>query len=94
MLTDMIGGVWRYRRDPALTRPLEDARLVGALGLPYLAPELVLLFKAGHPGRGPRDKDQADFERARPTLSPPARAWLRAALDRTRPGHPWLDALD
>ncbi|GHF51345.1 hypothetical protein HNQ07_003048 [Deinococcus metalli] len=93
MLTDISGGMWHYRRDPVITRPLAEARRVGQGGLPYLVPEIVLLFKAGSVGREPRGKDRADFERARPTLDAPARAWLRAALERTRPGHPWVAQL-
>lgn len=93
MLTDLSGGLWHYRRDPAITRPLAEARRVGPHGLPYLAPEIVLLFKAGSAGREPRSKDQSDFERVLPMLDTAARAWLRGALERTRPGHGWVEAL-
>ncbi|THF85327.1 hypothetical protein E7T09_17765 [Deinococcus sp. KSM4-11] len=94
MLTDLSGGVWHYRRDPTITRPLQGARRVGDLGIPYLAPEIVLLFKAGSSnGQGPRGKDAHDFERALPTLDAPARTWLHGALHHTRPGHPWLERL-
>ena len=34
-------------------------------GIPYLAPELVLLFKAKHP----RQKDQADFDSYGPLMT-------------------------
>ncbi|WP_309573244.1 nucleotidyltransferase domain-containing protein [Deinococcus sp.] len=94
MLTDLTGGVWHYRRDPAITRPLEQARRVGEQGIPYLTPEIVLLFKASSSsGSGPRGKDARDFGRTLPMLDAPARAWLRDALERTRPGHPWLNVL-
>lgn len=93
MLTDLSGGLWHYRRDPAITRPLAEARRVGPHGLPYLAPEIVLLFKAGSVGREPRGKDRADFQRVLPTLDTAARAWLRGALERTRPGHGWVGEL-
>ncbi|PNY82914.1 nucleotidyltransferase domain-containing protein [Deinococcus koreensis] len=94
MLGDLSGGLWRYRRDPALTAPLEQARRITPDGLPYLAPEIVLLFKAGSTdGHDPRGKDEQDFSRAAPTLNREARDWLRAALERTRPGHRWLEEL-
>lgn len=51
MLSDLSGGTWHYRRDPRLTLPLSRARCVSPEGLPYLAPEAVLLFKAGAAGR-------------------------------------------
>jgi hypothetical protein len=58
-------------------------------GLPYLAPEIVLLFKAKH--LGPRDR--TDFGNALPALSAEARRWLRDAIEKTHPGHEWLNAL-
>lgn len=93
LLTDLEGGVWPYRRDPRVTLPLSEARRIGARGLPYLAPQAVLLFKAGHAGHGPRGKDARDFGRLLPTLTPGARAWLAEALRLTAPGHPWLERL-
>lgn len=92
MLGDFSGGLWRYRRDPAITRPLAQARRVRARGLPYLAPELVLLYKSATRG-AVRPKDQADFDRVLPTLGADARGWLRDALESTQPGHRWLGAL-
>ncbi|MFN4252824.1 nucleotidyltransferase domain-containing protein [Deinococcus sp.] len=94
MLSDLSGGLWHYRRDPRITLPLERARCVSPEGLPYLAPEAVLLFKAGSAARPPRGKDEQDYQRVQPTLTAPARAWLRGALTLTSPGHPWLTGLE
>jgi hypothetical protein len=58
-------------------------------GIPYLAPEIVLLFKARHD----RPKDQGDFTGVLPLLNPGRRAWLAAALARVHPGHPWISEL-
>ncbi|WP_119674086.1 nucleotidyltransferase domain-containing protein [Deinococcus sp. RM] len=93
LLTDLSQGTWHYRRDPRITLPLSRARKVSPEGLPYLAPEAVLLFKAGTAGRDPRGKDEADFQRVHPTLDAAARAWLREALTLTGPDHPWLRGL-
>ncbi|MFC4639849.1 nucleotidyltransferase domain-containing protein [Deinococcus hohokamensis] len=95
LLTDLSDGVWRFRRDPAVTLPLEQARRRSADGLPYLAPEIVLLFKSrsAQAAGDLRGKDAADAERVLPTLPGPARVWLREALERTAPGHPWLSRL-
>jgi hypothetical protein len=54
-----------------------------------LAPEVVLLYKS----RAPRPADEADFGAARPLLDVEGRAWLRDALLRARPDHPWAAAL-
>jgi hypothetical protein len=56
-------------------------------GIPYLAPEIVLLFKAKHAAR---DKDAADFARALPLLDAQRRQWLADALRIVHPGHDWL----
>lgn len=89
LLTDLGGGLWHYRRDPRVTLPLNEARLWSASGLPYLAPQAVLLFKAATGGREPRGKDAQDFGRVRPTLTSEAADWLRAALALVHPGHVW-----
>ena len=93
LLSDLSGETWRYRRDPQVTLPLSRARLWSRQGWPYLAPEAALLFKAGAADREIRGKDQADFERVRPSLGAEARQWLKETLSRTQPGHPWLEQL-
>lgn len=89
---------WRYRRDPAVTLPLERAvvrrPLPGtSVEVPVLAAAPVLLFKATTGGRpGPRPKDTDDLARVVAALSPADRGWLRAALAATAPDHPWIAA--
>lgn len=78
-----------FRRAAAVQRPLARAVVHTAAGLPVLAPEVVLLYKA----KAPRAADEHDFTAARPHLGPEARAWLAAALRRCHPGHPWLGRL-
>ena len=89
MLTDLSGGLWHYRRDLAVTLPLGYARQFSPLGLPYLAPEAALLFKAS-PSQV-RPKDQQDFEGVLPALDAAARAWLSA---RIAEGHVWQASLN
>ena len=48
--------LWIYRRDSRLSMPRRDAQSVRS-SIPYLNPELVLLFKA----KAQRDKDLRDF---------------------------------
>jgi hypothetical protein len=58
-------------------------------GVPFVAPEVALLFNA----KTPRFKDQRDFDRVIPHLDQAARAWLAAALEQAYPGHPWRGRL-
>jgi aminoglycoside-2''-adenylyltransferase len=80
---------WVFRRDERLGAPRARLLRRTAGGIPYLAPEAVLLFKA----KGVRDKDEADLTAAAPHLDSEARAWLTNALTLTAPGHPWIARL-
>jgi hypothetical protein len=73
------GGVGSREHEAEAIRRTND-------GLPYLAPEIVLLFKA----RWSRPKDEDDLNRVLPLLDAPARRWLRQALERVHPGHAWI----
>ncbi|MEV6219531.1 hypothetical protein [Nocardia sp. NPDC051833] len=80
------GDTWICRRDPTITLPYPDLIHTTPTGIPYLIPEVVLLFKA----KANRPKDDADFRRALPLLSEERRARLSAWLTRVHPDHPWL----
>jgi GrpB-like predicted nucleotidyltransferase (UPF0157 family) len=84
---------WQFRRDLEITRDLNHATLETRIGVRVLAPEIVLLFKSSSAGGNPRGKDQQDFERILPKLSLESRGWLRSALTKTKPDHPWLEVL-
>lgn len=89
LLNEGEGSRWRYRRDPRLTRPLDRAVRRGALGIPHLAPEVVLLYKA----KRPQPKDDGDLETVLPSLGEEARRWLRGAVARCHPASPWRGRL-
>lgn len=80
------GDTWVCRRDETIRLPYRDIIRRTADGIPYLVPELVLLFKAKHA----RPKDQADFDATLPHLPPPQRETLATLLTRIHPGHRWL----
>jgi hypothetical protein len=84
------GDTWICRRDPSIRRPYPEVFEVSADGIPYLRPEICLLFKA----KAVRDKDQADFVAALPRMSPVQRTWLRTALERVHPAHDWIAATE
>jgi hypothetical protein len=83
------GETWICRRDDRLRRPFADVVQRTREGIPYGAPDVVLLYKAKHS----REKDEADFAAVHPLLSPAQRAWLADALALVHPGHRWLEAL-
>jgi len=83
------GDTWICRRDRSIQRPYSTLIMRSAEDIPYLAPEVVLLFKARHL----RPKDQGDFAMAAPLLTAPQRTWLTSALRQVHPGHPWLAML-
>ena len=80
------GDIWICRRDTAIRLPYSTVIQRTHDGVPYVAPQIVLLFKA----KASREKDEADFDSTLRLLSPRARDWLRRALARVHPWHPWL----
>lgn len=81
---------WVFRRDPRVSVSLTRLGRRTPEGLPYIAPEVQLLFKAKPTLLA---KDEADFAAALPRLSDESRSWLATALAETHPSHPWLRTL-
>ncbi len=73
---------WVYRRDATVRRRWNEAVLVTADDVPYLAPELQMLFKS----TAIRPKDDLDAAHVIPRLDPARRAWLKHELPYD---HPW-----
>ena len=89
LLEERHGDEWQYRRDPQVTLPLAELGLMTKDGIPYLRPEVALLYKAGS------DSDDADADLAvvLPKLGIGPRCWLAGALDVWQPGHRWMERL-
>ena len=89
------GDDWVSRRHAGLRVPIaalverSTGRDGEPTGVPFLAPEIQLLYKA----KPHRDKDTADLATALPKLGPRRRAWLRRALERYHAGDPWLASI-
>ncbi len=79
-----------FRRNLAIKRPLAKALLQSDQGFSYLAPEIVLLYKAGQPAE---PQNQADFMATLGQLSDESRAWLKTSLAIMDREHPWLTNL-
>lgn len=80
------GDTWICRRDERIRLPYSSIIHHTKDGIPYLVPELVLLFKAKHARR----KDQADFEATIPHMTSAQRETLAELLARVHPGHLWI----
>lgn len=77
------GEAWVFHRGNQSTeRPIAELGLVGALGLPYLAPEVSLRTRA----KFRRETDESDFRHVAPAMSSQQRGWLR---ERLSSDHPW-----
>ncbi len=88
MLMDTEGEEWIYRRLPSLRGPIADMGLLTPDGVPYLAPEIQLLYKSG----SLREKDTADLRSVLPHLPSARTEWLLSALREEHPqGHPWIE---
>ena len=80
---------WVYRRNASIRADKRSIVLSSAAGIPYLSPEIVLLYKA----KQQRGKDEADFALVRDRLGGEQRLWLKAAIETCHPGHSWLAQL-
>jgi hypothetical protein len=83
------GDTWICRHNETIRLPYTEIIRRTDDGIPYLAPEIVLLFKAKHT----RPKDEADFAATVPYLTDAQRTTLAELIARTYPGHRWLDDL-
>ena len=83
------GGVWIYRHDARIRVPGSELIARTTDGIPYVQPEVALLFKA----RQARPKDENDFAGVLPLLDVERRTWLADALALVDPSHRWRSAL-
>lgn len=84
------GDTWVFQMDRSVRRPYADAVALTAEGIPYLRPELALLYKA----LTARPRDHEDFHAAAPSLTHAVRAWLAETLSvLAGADHPWLASL-
>lgn len=88
LLNESSEGLWRFRRNLTVTRPLDGITRT-RWGIPFLGPEIVLLYKA----KSPTAKDVRDFNATRPHFDDEPRMWLERALSTCHPGHPWIARL-
>lgn len=88
-LEPIDGGVWVYRRDARIRRPVDE--VVWWRGtLPFVNPAVQLLWKA----KAPRPQDDQDLSALLPGLSSAERRWLTESIRLSCPTSPWAALLD
>ena len=95
LISERTSTDWWWRGDKTITAPLEKVRKTSSLGIPVLAPEIALFFKAR---ATMREKDELDFGHALPKLESSRRDWLKRSLTQKLEAlglndHPWLARL-
>jgi hypothetical protein len=94
LLSEMEGDEWWWRNNSQVRRPLSRFGRIAPIGVPYVSPEIVLMYKSRHMlGDNPPKNDQIDFDDTVDLLDPEGRSWLRDMLETWYPGHPWLERL-
>ncbi|GAA2756157.1 nucleotidyltransferase domain-containing protein [Actinopolymorpha rutila] len=90
MLTASDGDEWVYHRGTGnVRRPHSLMTLTTERGLPFVGPEVALLYKSPML----RSKDWQDFDDIHEMLDDERRGWLIDNLAARRPDHPWLPRL-
>lgn len=89
LLHEVEHGVWSFRYFSDVQHPVESIGTRTPDGIPYLQPEIALLYKSARL----REVDEQDFRRVLPHLSRRQRAQLAEDLRRFSPGHQWVALL-
>jgi hypothetical protein len=89
LLHEVEQEIWSFRYGPRVQHPLTHIGASTSDGIPYLQPEIALLYKAARL----RDLDEADFRRILPHLASGQRAQLAADIAQCWSEHPWLSLL-
>jgi 2-polyprenyl-3-methyl-5-hydroxy-6-metoxy-1,4-benzoquinol methylase/GNAT superfamily N-acetyltransferase len=91
MLFDTENNDWIYKRNEQIRRSLSTVSMKTENGLPFLAPEIQLLYKS----KSIRGKDQQDFENVLSYLSKDQLAWLKQSFIETyKDDHQWIAQLN
>jgi hypothetical protein len=83
------GTRWAYRRNSRIGLNVADLGRRDASGLPFIRPEVMLLYKS----KSPRPVDETDFLYTLPRLDVAQKGWLVGALYTIDPTHRWIERL-
>jgi len=81
---------WIFRRNKKITMDIEKIYRLNSENLPYLTPEINLLFKA----KEMREKDIHDFNQTLGYLGNEEKSWLLDALRIEYPGSAWIKQIE
>jgi len=88
MFMETEGDEWVYRRLRSIRGRIADLGMQTDSGIPYLRPEVQLLYKSGTG----RHKDSDDLKRVLPRLKREQARWLLRCLQLQYPhGHTWME---
>jgi hypothetical protein len=89
LLNEREDAQWVYRRDLRVRRALPKTLQDSKMGVKFICPEIVLLYKS----KNPRPHDLQDFEAAVGRLDAEQKVWLKRALALASPDHAWSSLL-
>ena len=89
LLNETTDDKWVFRRDTRISSPINAVCNYTSEGIPYLSPEIVLLYKV----KNTREKDYQDFMTVSEYLTPKQIRWLIDAVRIHEPQHEWLKHL-
>ncbi len=89
LLNERIDGQWVFRRNGAITHPVETFFHTTYSGVKVLAPEIVLLYKA----KEPKDYDTQDLQNALMKMNNSQKEWLFESIQKLHPDHSWLSLI-
>ncbi|MFE4525767.1 MAG: nucleotidyltransferase domain-containing protein [Bacillota bacterium] len=93
MILDSEEEHWIYKRNGKIRMLLKDIGLESSSGVPYLRPEIQLLYKGG--SSVIREKDVIDLKNVLPKLSDTNRDWLKDSLNiQYQNGHQWIEIIN
>ncbi|WP_244444980.1 short-chain dehydrogenase [Oceanobacillus jeddahense] len=93
MLIETEDNEWIYKRDNQIRRPVNEIGITTDGGIPYIKPEIQLLYKGG--SSVIREKDNKDLERLLPVLKKREIKWLYHSLSQQFNGkHAWLETIN
>lgn len=89
LLNEKEGGSWLFRRNFEIFYPLNSIWGYSDKGMPYLNPEIALLYKT----KNTRQKDHQGFITVKDLLDEKQKKWLKDAIKLQDPDHKWIDLL-
>ena len=89
LLNETDDTTWYFRRNTLIHYPRYDTFITSPSGIPILAPECVLLYKA----KWCETKDNHDLKYALPYLNEDQKIWLASAIEMNHGSHHWLKVI-